>query len=227
MTDSDPAPETTEPVNPPEESAPAPIDLAVEAGEAAAATPPTEQKLRSLDDLDLDGAVRGQIESYVSKAVNDAVSKNDARQQKKLDQEGYMNRGQVEDLLVQKDAEHQRREQAKETFLMVLGSEGIHPGSEDYNKIQSTYRDSVDAGALTPEILLNEAGIRTLVAMSGVSKYASEAAAPQSGLSRSAPAPDGSVQFADGTVQLNARGENDMETLDDRARRAIEGAINS
>jgi len=227
MTDSDPAPETTEPVNPPEESAPAPIDLAVEAGEAAAATPPTEQKLRSLDDLDLDGAVRGQIESYVSKAVNDAVSKNDARQQKKLDQEGYMNRGQVEELLTQKDAEHQRREQAKETFLMVLGSEGIHPGSEDYNKIQSTYRDSVDAGALTPEILLNEAGIRTLVAMSGVSKYASEAAAPQSGLSRSAPAPDGSVQFADGTVQLNARGENDMETLDDRARRAIEGAINS
>ena len=227
MTDSDPAPETTEPVNPPEESAPAPIDLAAEAGEAAAATPPTEQKLRSLDDLDLDGAVRGQIESYVSKAVNDAVSKNDARQQKKLDQEGYMNRGQVEDLLVQKDAEHQRREQAKETFLMVLGSAGIHPGSEDYNKIQSTYRDSVDAGALTPEILLNEAGIRTLVAMSGVSKYASEAAAPQSGLSRSAPAPDGSVQFADGTVQLNARGENDMETLDDRARRAIEGAINS
>ena len=227
MTDSDPAPETTEPVNPPEESAPAPIDLAAEAGEAAAATPPTEQKLRSLDDLDLDGAVRGQIESYVSKAVNDAVSKNDARQQKKLDQEGYMNRGQGEELLTQKDAEHQRREQAKETFLMVLGSEGIHPGSEDYNKIQSTYRDSVDAGALTPEILLNEAGIRTLVAMSGVSKYASEAAAPQSGLSRSAPAPDGSVQFADGTVQLNARGENDMETLDDRARRAIEGAINS
>jgi hypothetical protein len=227
MTDSDPAPETTEPVNPPEESAPAPIDLAAEAGEAAAATPPTEQKLRSLDDLDLDGAVRGQIESYVSKAVNDAVSKNDARQQKKLDQEGYMNRGQIEDLLVQKDAEHQRREQAKETFLMVLGSEGIHPGSDDYNKIQSTYRDSVDAGALTPEILLNEAGIRTLVAMSGVSKYASEAAAPQSGLSRSAPAPDGSVQFADGTVQLNARGENDIETLDDRARRAIEGAINS
>ena len=96
--------------------------------------------------------MRGQIESYVSKAVNDAVSKNDARQQKKLDQEGYMNRGQIEDLLVQKDAEHQRREQAKETFLMVLGSEGIHPGSEDYNKIQSTYRDSVDAGALTPEI---------------------------------------------------------------------------
>jgi len=227
MTDSDPAPETTEPVNPPEESAPAPIDLAVEAGEAAAATPPTEQKLRSLDDLDLDGAVRGQIESYVSKAVNDAVSKHDARQQKKLDQEGYMNRGQIEDLLVQKDAEHQRREQAKETFLMVLGSEGIHPGSEEYNKVQSTYRESVDTGALTPEILLNEAGIRTLVAMSGVSKYASEAAAPQSGLSRSAPAPDGSVSFADGTVQLNARGENDMETLDDRARRAIEGAINS
>lgn len=227
MTDSDPAPETTEPVNPPEESAPAPIDLAAEAGEAAAATPPTEQKLRSLDDLDLDGAVRGQIESYVSKAVNDAVSKNDARQQKKLDQEGYMNRGQIEDLLVQKDAEHQRREQAKETFLMVLGSEGIHPGSDDYNKIQSTYRDSVDAGALTPEILLNEAGIRTLVAMSGVSKHAAEAAAPQSGLSRSAPAPDGSVSFADGTVQLNARGENDIETLDDRARRAIEGAINS
>jgi len=227
MTDPTPAPETTEPVNPVEESAPAQIDLVAEAGEAAATSPPTEQKLRSLDELDLDGAVRGQIESYVSKAVNDAVSKHDARQQKKLDQEGYMNRGQIEDLLVQKDAEHQRREQAKETFLMVLGSEGIHPGSEAYNKVQSTYRDSVDAGALTPEILLNEAGIRTLVAMSGVSKHAAESAAPQSGLSRSAPAPDGSVSFADGTVQLNARGENDLETLDDRARRAIEGALNS
>ena len=217
------ATEETQPVSPVEEPAQQ-VDLAEEAGKAAAVAAPTEQKLRSLDDLDLDGAVRSKIESYVSKAINDAVSKHDERQSKKLKDDGYMNRSQIEELLASKDAEYQRRESAKEAFLNVLGSEGLHPGSEGYQKVQETYSEAVRSGKLTPEILLSEAGIRTLVAMAGVSK-ATSSATPQSGLARSAPQPDGSLRFGDGSLQLNAGTAADDSSLDNRMRRDIEGAL--
>jgi hypothetical protein len=212
-----PATEETQPVTPVEEPAPQ-VDLAEEAGRAAAQVAPTEQKVRSLDDLDLDGAVRSKIESYVSKAINDAVSKHDERHSKKLKDDGYMNRSQIEELLASKDAEYQRRESAKESFLNILGSEGLHPGSEGYAKVQSTYAEAVQSGKLTPEILLTEAGIRTLVAMSGASPSA-PAGGPQSGLARTAP--EGSIGFADGTVQLNANAVQDT-SLESRMRRAVE-----
>jgi hypothetical protein len=174
-----------------------------------------------LDELDLDGEVRTKIESYVSKAINDAVGKHDERQSKKLKDDGYMNRSQIEELLANKDADYQRREAAKESFLTVLGSEGLHPGTDGYQQVQQTYVDAVQAGKLTPEILLTEAGIRTLVAMAGVSKTTSAMgmATPRSGLARSAP--EGAVSYADGTVQLNAARAEDS-TLEDRVRRAVE-----
>lgn len=218
-----PATEETQPVSPSPEPVQQ-VDLAEEAGKAAAQVAPTEQKVRSLDDLDLDGAVRSKIESYVSKAINDAVSKHDERQSKKLKDDGYMNRSQIEELLANKDAEYQRRETAKESFLNVLGSEGLHPGSEGYNKVQATYSEAVQSGKLTPEILLSEAGIRTLVAMAGVSKTTSTAA-PQSGLARSAPAPDGSMRFADGSYQLNVGQAVETDNLENRVRRAVEKSL--
>jgi len=214
--------EHVEVAKPVEEPAPQ-VDLVAEASQAAATEQQSEgSKIRSLDDLDLDGAVRSQIESYVSKSVNEALSKSDERQQQKLDAEGFMNKAQIEELLANKDAEYTRREEAKDTFLNVLGTEGIAPGSDEYQKIQNYYRGAVDEGKLTPHILLSEAGIKTLVAMSGVGSALP--AAPQSGLSRSAPSPDGSVTFADGTLQLNARSDDNL-TLDDRARRAIEQVL--
>ena len=202
------------------------VDLAEEAGKAAAQVAPTEPKVRSLDDLDLDGAVRAKIESYVSKAINDAVGKHDERQSKKLVDDGYMNRSQIEELLVSKDQDYKRREAAKESFLTVLGSEGLHPGSAGYQQVQQTYTSAVQAGKLTPEILLTEAGIRTLVAMAGVSKVtsATSLALPQVGLARSVP--DGAVSYADGTVQLNAARTQDA-TLEDRVRRAVEKTTTS
>ena len=218
----EPATEETQPVTPSPEPAPQ-VDLAEEAGNAAAQVAPAEQKIRSLDDLDVDGDVRSKIESYVSKAVNDAVAKNDERQSKRLVDDGYMNRSQIEELLASKDAEYQRREAAKEAFLNVLGSEGLHPGSDGYQKVQQTYVDAVQTGKLTPEILLSEAGIRTLVAMSGASTLSSSA--PKSGLSRSAPAPDGTVQFGDGTLQLNAGSAAEDSSMDNRMRRALNDSI--
>ena len=110
--------------------------------------------------------------------------------------------------------------------LMSIGTEGLHPGSDGYQKVQATYMEAIQAGQLTPEILLSEAGIRTLVAMAGVSKLSSMPASPQSGLSRSARSPDGSVAFADGTVQLNAGRDGDS-TLEDRMRRAVEASLDS
>lgn len=214
------APEETQPVSHTEEPAQQ-VDLAEEAGRAAAQAAPQEQKVRSLDDLDLDGNIRSRIESYVSKSINDAVSKHDDRQSKKLKDDGYMNRSQIEELLASKDAEYKRRESAKESFLTILGSEGLHPGSDGYQKVQTTYTEAIQAGKLTPEILLSEAGIRTLVALSGVSASVGSAA-PQSGLARSAP--DGSMAYADGTVQLNANRSNDA-TLEDRMRRAVEASV--
>ena len=208
------------------ETASAPVDLAAEAGQAAAATPqPTEGRVRSLDDLDVDGAVRAQIESYVSKSVNEAVSKHDERQQRKLDDEGFMNKAQIEQLLETKDAEYARREQAKDTFLTVLGTEGITPGSEDYTKVQAYYQKAVNDGSITPHILLSEAGIRTLTMMAGVGTPSAQSAGPRSGLTKTAPAPDGSVVFADGTTQLNVRAE-DEPTLEERVRRAVGNSVN-
>lgn len=213
------APEEQQPVSLNEEPL---VDLVEEAGNAAAKTPsPKEQKIRSLDDLDLDGGIRAQIESYVSKAINEAVSKHDERQQKKLTDDGYMNRAQIEQLLADKEKAYRTREEAKERFLTILGSEGLHPGSDGYMKVQKTYNEAVQAGRLTPEILLTEAGIRTLVALSGASTAMS--AAPQSGLARSAPSPDGSVAFADGTLQLNA--SKGRSGLDDSVRRAVEASV--
>lgn len=204
----------------------APVDLAAEAGQAAAAVQqPTEGRVRSLDDLDVDGAVRAQIESYVSKSVNEAVTKHDERQQRKLDDEGFMNRSQIEQLMEEKDAEYARREQAKDTFLAVLGTEGISPGTEDYAKVQAYYQKAVDDGSLTPHILLSEAGIRTLTVMAGVGNTSAQAAGPRSGLTKTAPAPDGSVVFADGTTQLNVKGA-DEPSLDERVRRAITDSVN-
>jgi hypothetical protein len=199
------------------------VDLADEAGRAAVGqtTTPKDEKVRSLDELDIDGEIKSKIESYVSRAINDAVTKHDARQKKKLTDDGYMNRGQIEELLAQKDAEYKRREGAKEAFLNVLGSEGLHPGSEGYRKVQQTYTEAVNDGKLTPEILLTEAGIRTLVAMAGVSKTTTSAA-PQAGLARSAP--DGSTTLADGSFQLNApqAGNNSLE---EQVRRAVEKSL--
>lgn len=219
------ATEETQPVSPVEEPVQQ-VDLAEEAGKAAAGAAPTEQKVRSLDDLDLDGAVRSKIESYVSKAINDAVSKHDERQSKKLKDDGYMNRSQIEELLASKDAEYKRRESAKEAFLNVLGSEGLHPGSEGYQQVQATYAEAIQTGKLTPEILLTEAGIRTLVAMSGVSGTASTAT-PQSGLARSVPQPDGSLRLADGSFQLNAGNAGQESSLENQARRAIEASLDN
>ena len=106
------APEEQQPVSLNEEPL---VDLVEEAGNAAAKTPsPKEQKIRSLDDLDLDGGIRAQIESYVSKAINEAVSKHDERQQKKLTDDGYMNRAQIEQLLSDKEKAYRTREEAKE-----------------------------------------------------------------------------------------------------------------
>lgn len=215
---SDPAPEVPDDATPTEESAPPPVDLVAEASQAAASQQPTEGRIRSLDELDVDGAVRAQIESYVSKSVNDAIGKHDARQKQKFDNEGYMNRAQIEELLTEKDAEYSRRENAKDNFLSILGGEGIAPGSEEYKTVQSFYRTAVDDGRLTPHILLSEAGIKTLVAMSGVVE--TMPTGPKSGLEKSAPAPDGSVVWADGTTQLNVPG-SDTESMDERVRKAM------
>lgn len=201
-----------------------PVDLVAEAGEAAASTDVVPgRNARSLDDLNLDDGVRAQIESYVSKSVNDALHKHDERQQQKLDDEGFMNKSQIESLLAEKDAEYTRRETAKDNFLTTLGDEGISPGSEEYKKIQGFYRDAVTDGRLTPHILLSEAGIKTLVAMAGVS--GSQPKGPQSGLIRTVPAPDGSSVWSDGSVQLNASQDAGTTNIEQQMRDDMQKAL--
>lgn len=219
---TDPVPEVTESATPPAQEPQPEVDLMAEASQAAAPQQSSsEGKIRSLDDLDLDGGVRAQIESYVSKAVNDAIGKHDAKQKKKLDEDGYMNRAQIEQLLAQKDQEYRLREQAKETFANTMREAGAAPGTEAFKEVQAFYSKAVEEGTLTKEILMTPAGVRTLVAMSGV-KQAD--ATPQSGLTRSAPAPDGSVTWADGTVQLNATAGR-QGSVEDAMRRALEEQI--
>ena len=212
-------PEVTQPV---QEQPTEAVDLAAEASNAAANEPTQSQKIRSLDDLDLEGNVRRQIESYVSKAINDAVSSHDQKQQKKLDAEGFMNRGQIEELMVQRDAEYARRDQAKENLLSVLGEEGVAPGSKDYKKVQEFFQQAVADGRLTPQILLSDAGIRTLVAMSGIAGEGGTNAGPGSGMRSN---PDTIQLNAGGDTQLNKEGAR-TDTLDAKMRQAMAEAMN-
>jgi|TARA_R100001530_G_scaffold53901_1_gene39793 hypothetical protein len=214
---SEPDVSPSEEQTPPQES----VDLAAEASNAAAEQPPQSQKLRSLDDLDLEGNVRRQIESYVSKAINDAVSSHDQKQQKKLDDEGFMNRSQIEDIMTQRDAEYQRRDSAKENLLSILGSEGITPGSDEYTTIQKFYADATADGRLTPHILLSDAGIRTLVAMAGVGTSSSTDSGPGSGFRSN---DTQAVRLnAGGEVQLNKENAR-ADSLDNKMREAMEKA---
>ncbi len=204
------------------------VDLTEEAGNAGAAerTQQSTEQARSLEDLQLDEAKQAEITAYVSKAVNDAIAKRDAKHQKQISEEGYMNKAQIENLLAEKDAEYSRRESAKETFLTTLGKHGITPGSEDYGKVQAFYQEQKDKGNLTPHILLTEGGVNSLVHMSGVGSVAREAAGPRSGLTRSDPNPDGSVSYPGGEVQLNVQNAGGEQSLADKVLRNIEKSVN-
>ena len=225
MTDTISDPENSD-VTPDAEEPQTEVDLVAEAGEAAANQEADQgRKVRSLDELDLEGEVLRQVESYVSKAVNEAVSKHDQRHQERLDEEGFMNRSEVENLLAQKETEYTAREEAKERFLSVLTAEGIPTGSDEFKEVKSFYRKSVEDSVVTPHILLTEAGIRTLISMAGVGKTARAASGPGKGLERSRPNPDGSVAHVDGTVQLNAKAPDAGLTLDERMRNAVSEAV--
>jgi len=194
------------------------VDLADEAGKAASNAKPSDDKTRSLDELELDAAARAKIDSYVNKAINDAVAKHDRRTQKKLDDEGYMTEAEVQNLLAKQEADASRRIAARENFLSVLGSEGINVGSEGYRAVQAAYSQGIEDGDFTPHLLLTDAGIRTLIAIAGVSNKAAGAAGPQAGTQRKAPA--GSILGADGSLQLNAK-KGDDSTLSEKVRQAV------
>jgi len=193
-----------------EEASDQTLNLADEASNAAA-NKPRSKDTSSLDDLNLDDDARKAIESYVSKSVNDAVAKHDRRTKRKAEEAGHMTRNEVETLLAEKDAESTRRIEARERFLSVLGEDGITPGSDSYKKVEQAYRDGIDDGAFTPQILLTEAGVRTLVAVAGVSSKTAErgerGAGPQSGLAGNLP--EGSRITQGGDVQLNADNPDD------------------
>ena len=126
-----------------------------------------------------------------------------------------MNRSQIEDIMSQRDAEYQRRDNAKENLLSILGTEGITPGSKDYKQVQTFFQEAIQDGRLTPQILLSDAGIRTLVAMSGVAGTTD--AGPSSG-SRSSPS---EMRLGgEGETQLNKEGAR-ANTLDAKMREAM------
>jgi len=164
--------------------------------------------------VETDHGLSGIGEAHPGEGINDAIVTQQSRQQERLEEEGYMNRSQVEDMLATKEAEYARRDQAKEQLLATLNAEGIDLGSEEHTQVQTYYRKAIEDGLVTPNILLSEAGVRTLVAMSGV-KGGGEGAGPQSGLPQTSP--DGSIQYGSGTVQLNAEGQ-EGSTLADRVR---------
>ena len=127
-----------------------------------------------------------------------------------------MTRSQIEELMEQTDAENQRREAAKDQLMTTLGEEGIAPGSKEYSAIQQYYADALKDGKVTHHILLSDAGIRTLVAMSGVGGTTD--AGPGSGLHRTTPA-----EYAiggGGEAQLNKAGAR-ANTRDEKMREAM------
>ena len=209
----------------PTETEPQPeVDLLKEAEEVAARDEKQASKApRSLDELDLQGEIRNQVESYVSKAVNEAINKHDKRKTRQMKDDGYMNREQVEQLLGQKEAEYSRREEAKEQFLTTMTDEGIRKGTDEWKQVQQFYGKAVDEGNLSPEILLTQAGIRSVIHMSGVKEVAGHAPGPSSGMPRTAP--DGSVTLPGGNVQLNAAGEVSQPNLVQMMNKAIQDKV--
>jgi len=200
------------------------VDLLKEAEEVAARDETQASKApRSLDELELQGEIRTQVESYVSKAVNEAINKHDERKTRQMVDDGYMNRTQVEELLGQKEAEYSRREQAKEQFLTTMSDEGIRKGTDEWKGVQKFYGKSIDEGNLSPEILLTAAGIRSVIHMSGVKEVAGHAPGPSSGMPRTAP--DGSVTLPGGNVQLNASSPDTRPNMIQMMNKAISEAV--
>ena len=210
----------------PTETEPQPeVDLLKEAEEVAARDEKQASKApRSLDELDLQGEIRNQVESYVSKAVNEAINKHDKRKTRQMKDDGYMNREQVEQLLGQKEAEYTRREEAKEQFLTTMTDEGIRKGTEEWQEVQRFYGKAVEDGNLSPEILLTPAGIRSVIHMSGVKEVAGHAPGPSSGMPRTAP--DGSVTLPGGNVQLNAADTSESPSVIQMMNKAIHEKVN-
>lgn len=201
------------------------LDLADEAGKAAGGTPP-KKDTRSLDDIELNDAQKARVDSYVNKAINDAVAKHDKRSQRKAKEAGTMSRDEVNALLEERDADNQRRVDARERLLSVLGEEGISPGSDGYKAVQQAYTQGVEEGAFTPHILTTDAGVRTLIAVAGASKRtATQEEGQQSGLHRSLP--DTSILNQDGSVQLNAKQADEGLTLAQRVRNDIANQLRS
>jgi len=199
------------------------LNLADEAGDAAAGKTPPKKDNRSLDDIELSDAQKASVDSYVNKAINDAVAKHDKRSQRKAKDAGTMTRDEVNTLLEERDATNTRRIEARERFLSVLGENGVTPGSEGYKAVQKAYKDGVDDGDFTPQILTSDAGVRTLVALAGLTKGNDDAAGPRSGMSKNLP--DTAIIGQDGSIQLNAKSKDDGLSTAERARRDMAASI--
>jgi hypothetical protein len=176
----------------PHQEPPKSVDLEQEAANAAAnpGKPPVSSS--SFDPSkpfdEWPESIRNAVESRTSQAVNKAREKwdekflqNRANQtQDKETQPPQMSEERILELI-------EKRETARRSLSSTLEQQGIKKGTPAYDKFASYYKEQVEAGRITPEVLLSQAGVNSLVLLSGalLTEAEAEAAGPQHGYSTS------------------------------------------
>ena len=179
-------------VDPPQEP-PKSVDLEQEAANAAANTGKPQSKPDSSSSFDPSKpfeewpeSIRNAVESRTSQAVNKAREKWDEkflqnradRTQDKETQSPQMSEERILELI-------EKRETARRSLSSTLEQQGIKKGTPAYDKFATYYKEQVEAGRITPEVLLSPAGVNSLVLLSGalLTEAETEAAGPQHGYS--------------------------------------------
>ena len=174
------APEAT-PVQEPME-APS-VDLGMEA-EAAASGNPEGFKLDNLTDIE-NSHMRDAVQAYTSRAVNDAKAAWEAKHAEEVAHLShanpsnvpnpqhsqtageYISRAELGRIMQQKDAETRLQYEAKARLNNVFTDLGIKPDSPRHAQVVKYYQDQKAAGSLDANVLLSEAGIKSIVHASG------------------------------------------------------------
>jgi len=176
-------PEAAPEANPVQEPVAQPtVDLGMEA-EAAAQGRPEGFKIDSLSDIE-NPQMREAMQAYTSRAVNDAKAAWEAKQtevssfesvrpsnapitEQSQSANDFISRAELNRLLHQKDAEARLQYEAKNRLAGVFRDLGIQPDSAQHAQVVQYYQDQKGAGQLDANVLLSEAGIKSIVHASG------------------------------------------------------------
>ena len=186
----------------------------------------------SLEDIQ-EPALRAAVQKYTSRAVNQAKEKWTTDTPRQVQQEAppsqtnnpdSVSREELSRMLEMRDRENQLRYEAGKRLRNVFEDAGISPDSSQHKQVVTYYQEQKDSGRMTPEVLLSEAGIRSLIHASGA--LLPDAGGPQGGQSTRVPEHVQNTTLQGGDIQLGNSGQQVNESDPSfRAREAMKKVL--